>query len=168
MKKGWIIGIIVLVIILAIIMGFIKFSFKSQKQSNQESKEFKANITIEDILPYCYASDHCIFDYIKGTIDNEGTRIIRSPQLEYSILKKDTLEKIADYLDPAPTGLFQETIGAKEKRPFLSKNIFLTKRVPEGDYILEIRVIDSLSSEIVTIKRLDVKARPQTAEDLLD
>jgi len=165
--RKWVIALIVIcAIILTVMSGMIKFSVKKDSYA-KEPEEFNAQLTIEDTLPYCYSSDKCIFDYVTGKVENNGSKVIRSGQITYRLFNKGTEEKIAEHLDPIPSGL-EGDISANKSRQFISKKVFIIRAMPQGEYTLEVEIMDSLTGKVVATKRKEVNLKQLTAEELLE
>lgn len=169
--KKWVVTVIVVCALIVLLMSSsIKLSSKEKQDFEKlesEPEEFNAVLTIEDVLPYCYSSEKCILDYISGKIRNDGKKVIRSGQISYTLYRKNSDEKIAEYLDPIPSG-FEGEISTGESRQFISKKVFLTKAVPQGVYTLQVTVIDSLTEKIIALEKKDIQLKELTPEELLE
>jgi hypothetical protein len=172
MNKGVKITIIVIVVLLIIFFGFLRFDFikfSIKMPPPPEPEEFNATLTIYgDISVKCYTPKECHIILIGGEVNNTGQKVIRSGQIEYTLMEKATNKIVAQETDPFATGLGGINIGKGVSRVFSSRNVFLTKNIPQGEYDLEIKIIDSLTSKTVAQLKIPVSLRELSTEELLE
>jgi hypothetical protein len=162
-STGVVVGIILAVVLVIVVIGFFAFrgGDSSQLQLPQH-EDFIAEISInaDDILTDCFSDDHCTIERISGDFTNKGDVNIKGVFINYILLDKSSNEILFRKLDVSPrlyTYGLNLNLKKDEKEIFASESVFLTERVPKGDYLLRVELINVLSDEAITSTEASLK-----------
>lgn len=125
----------------------------TEKSIKEDESTFSFQLNIAETQIKCYTPEHCFFETISGTAENKGEKSLKGPILKFSLLDKTTKQSLFNASETLAFGI-GVNIEAYEIKTFEAKSVFLTDKVPAGEYILKVTLNEILSdNDVVSVEK---------------